>query len=349
MVTSVRKRYGYAAPPLTVSLLLTERCNLHCHMCPHGEGTVASPGALSNPDMLSVDLADRLFRDLEPFGTEIGLMGGEPLLHKDCMEIIRLSRKRNLKTHLVTNGTLLKRDAAALLETGVNVINLSLDGPEAIHDQVRGQKKSYKLAIDGVRTLKEASERSGLPLPEFHVFCVITGENHSHLLEFLEELIPYHPSVVQLNHLRFFTPRDVEEHRRAFQSLFGEHNDDPAGYQKDLSQVGVDVVVLKQQLNAIRCRDWPFNLVLNPGYPDEELDNYYYQSLYERSVLRTCHAIWTFACVGPSGEVYPCYKYICGNLKEQSFLSIWNGPRWRRFRREIDKVERLPGCHRCCF
>ncbi len=349
MFSNVRRKYGYADPPLAISILLTERCNLHCHMCPHGEGTVSAPGGRSNPDMIDFDLVEKTLRELAPYGTEVGLMGGEPTLHPQCVDIIKSASSKGLRTNLVTNGTLLKKYAEDIVGSGLTSINLSLDGPEEVHDTVRGQKTSYKRAIDGVKAIREAAQNGAGPDPELHIFCVITGENHRNLLEFVEEVTPLRPSHVQLNHLRFFTSAEVREHKRVFQELFNRDNDDPAGYVKEIDEHGIDVDVVRDQLGKIRNREWPFMLLINPGHSDAELDAYYKNNLYERTALRTCHAVYTYACIGPSGEVYPCLKNNCGYLTEKPFLAIWNGPRWRNFRRQMDRIERLPACHRCCF
>lgn len=348
-VNSVRRKYGYADPPLAVSFLLTERCNLSCHMCPHGEGTVAQPGPMTNGGMIDLGLVKKLLDEVAQHRPEIGIMGGEPTLHPDCLEIIREARNRDLQTNLVTNGTLLKKLAEGLVESGVNAINLSLDGPPDVHNQVRGQRSSYERAVEGIRACREAARRGLGPEPEVHIFCVIQPDNHANLIDFLEDLVPLKPTHVQLNHLRFFTPTEVAEHSRVFEEHFGTPNDEPAGYQKELAEVDVDATVLRQQLRGAIDRQWPFQLLINPAHDVSELEAYYNTSLYERTELRTCHAVWTYACVGPTGEVYPCLKHVCGNLTEQPFLSIWNGPRWRKFRRELSRIERLPACHRCCF
>ena len=176
MLNSVRRKYGYADPPLAISFLLTERCNLHCHMCPHGEGTVAQPGPLTNGGMVDIELVRTLLDEVAPHNPEIGIMGGEPTLHPKCLEIVREARARKLRTNLVTNGTLLKKTAKDLVSAGINAINVSLDGPADIHNRIRGQKSTYERAIEGIEACREAS-RSGVgPDPEIHIFFVIQRE-----------------------------------------------------------------------------------------------------------------------------------------------------------------------------
>ena len=57
---------------------------------------------------------------------------------------------------MTTNATLLKRRLKLVLDSPLTVINVSLDGPQAIHDDIRG-KGVYKIAMDGVAALRKAS------------------------------------------------------------------------------------------------------------------------------------------------------------------------------------------------
>lgn len=346
---SIRKRLGYASPPKAITLYLTERCNLHCHMCPHGEGSETAPGPRTQAGAISLDLVDRLLDQMERYRPEIALMGGEPTLHPQCAEAIRRIRQRGFRVNMVTNGTLLEKRAEELIRAGLQTINLSLDGPAEVHDVIRGRAGTFDRAVRGLQACREAESRGVGPSPEFHIFCAITGENHARLVELLEELAPFAPTHVQLNHLRFFTAAETVRHSEAFEERLGQPNDEPEGYQKEIEEVGIDPQVLREQLRTIQDRSWPFQVGVNPAHDENVFDRYYTEPFFERTALLACEAIWTLAMVSPLGEVYPCLHHVCGNLNEQSFMSIWNGPAWRTFRCEISQRGRLPACHRCCY
>jgi radical SAM protein with 4Fe4S-binding SPASM domain len=55
----------------------------------------------------------------------------------------------------------------------------------------------------------------------------------------------------------------------------------------------------------------------------------------------------SYAFVDPRGRLYPCLTLDMGNVFEAPFLDVWNGPRFRAFRRLIRREKRLPLCHRC--
>jgi len=61
--------------------------------------------------------------------------GGEPLLYRELEDYLKLAKNLGLRTKIHTNGTLLK--SCNFLDY-IDIINLPLDGPEKIHDRMRG-------------------------------------------------------------------------------------------------------------------------------------------------------------------------------------------------------------------
>jgi len=85
---------------------------------------------LKKSEILSYEELERIARVAVNIGIEqIRLTGGEPLVRRDVPDFIRQLRKieglRSLS--LTTNGILLKQQAAALADAGLNRINVSLD------------------------------------------------------------------------------------------------------------------------------------------------------------------------------------------------------------------------------
>jgi len=116
--------FGRRLTYLRVSV--TDRCNLRCFYClpadaefPFGDRAFLSPAEIERMVGALVRLGIRRVR----------LTGGEPLVRKDILEIVRrvkaLPGVENLA--LSTNGTELPRLAPALVEAGVDRVNISLD------------------------------------------------------------------------------------------------------------------------------------------------------------------------------------------------------------------------------
>ena len=130
--------FGRAIRYLRVSV--TDRCDLRCVYC-MGEDMAFLPKA----DILSLEELDRLASRFVALGTEkIRLTGGEPLVRRNVMDLVR-RLGRHVETGalqeltLTTNGTQLAKFAGELAAAGVSRINVSLDTlqPDRFRDITR--------------------------------------------------------------------------------------------------------------------------------------------------------------------------------------------------------------------
>lgn len=149
--------------PVQCSLYVTDRCNLDCAYCTEYDNTRPHP-----------KLADirRWLDHIARLGTvRVALVGGEPMMHPDIVEIVRHAREVGLATSLTTNGFLLTADRVARLEdAGLEVMQMSIDRmtPSAI---TRKSLKSVAKKIDLVAA-------SGISLHITGVICADTiGES----------------------------------------------------------------------------------------------------------------------------------------------------------------------------
>ena len=167
---------GWSPFPVGVVFVLTMRCNLRCEMCPQVEGRqhgTTPELTLEQLKMVVDDLAGS-FRP-KPF---IHLIGGEPLLRRDILELVEYIRQLKFNCSLTTNGLLLKRHADELVRLGVNRVHVSIDGPREVHDHERGVPGAFDLATAGIRALVAARAKSqGRETPVITVNTVITGNN----------------------------------------------------------------------------------------------------------------------------------------------------------------------------
>ncbi len=86
------------------------------------------------------------------------LTGGEPLLRRDLLEIIRHARGRGLWVVVGTNGVKITEHLARVLgEAGVRGFALSLDAlDEERHDAFRRVRGAFRNTVEGARILREA-------------------------------------------------------------------------------------------------------------------------------------------------------------------------------------------------
>ena len=80
---------GYSAPPETISLFLTYKCNLTCYMCGQWGDNGAFKEFNNNTlrEQLSFDEIKKLIDHLSPYKPNITLFGGEPMMYKDWTDV----------------------------------------------------------------------------------------------------------------------------------------------------------------------------------------------------------------------------------------------------------------------
>ncbi len=120
----LRDAHGRAIADLRVSV--TDRCNFRCQYCMPADGLPW----LERDEILRFEEIERLVRLMVSLGIEdVRLTGGEPLVRRDFPSLVGMlapiAGLRDLS--LTTNGYLLERDAEALVDGGIDRVNVSID------------------------------------------------------------------------------------------------------------------------------------------------------------------------------------------------------------------------------
>ncbi|SVD67418.1 uncharacterized protein METZ01_LOCUS420272, partial [marine metagenome] len=118
----------FSRPINYLRVSVTDRCDLRCVYCMKENMTF-----LPKNEILTFEEIERLCDNFIEMGVnKIRLTGGEPLVRKDILKLIKQLNLKKNKTNLkeitlTTNGTLLAKYAKDLKENGINRINVSLD------------------------------------------------------------------------------------------------------------------------------------------------------------------------------------------------------------------------------
>lgn len=160
-------------------LNITENCNIRCIHCGVVDDTTKN-GGLKKEKIF--EIIDELSED---DGSALAISGGEPLLHKDCLEIIKYASGK-IKTSLSTNATLIDEKIAQTFSFLNIDLQISLDGyDDATHDRVRG-KGTFNRALNGLRLFQKHKAGGRITL-----FTTVMKHNISHISEiigFAEEM-----------------------------------------------------------------------------------------------------------------------------------------------------------------
>jgi GTP 3',8-cyclase len=158
MVASpLRDGHGRLIGDLRVSV--TDRCNFRCQYCMPAEGLPW----LDRTEVLTFEEIERIVRLLVPLGVRsIRLTGGEPLVRRELPELVRMLREiEGLEDlSLTTNGYLLEGMAAALVDAGLERINVSLDSLSRDRFFQMTRRDSLPQVIRGLETLERFPQLS---------------------------------------------------------------------------------------------------------------------------------------------------------------------------------------------
>jgi len=141
-----------ASAPRSLSFLITKWCNLACLHCYNDSGA-SLPDELSTAERL--ELADYLGR----WGVRVvTLTGGEPLLNRDAVPVMRILASHGVLMKVSTNGWRITEPVLDLVrDRAIFQVNVSLDGAKAeTHDSYRQRKGSYARVMTSLAALQNS-------------------------------------------------------------------------------------------------------------------------------------------------------------------------------------------------
>lgn len=164
---------------------VTDRCNLKCTYC-----MPESPLHVEREEVLSFEEIDRLVGVAVSLGwRKVRLTGGEPLVRKDCVELVRLLARRKRtgngnRLHelvMTSNAILLGRFAGRLAEAGLDRVNVSLDTLIAERFRLITGYDKHTEVMDGI----EAAVETGLTPVKINT-VLIRGSTEDEFLDFVD-------------------------------------------------------------------------------------------------------------------------------------------------------------------
>ena len=357
---------GYSLPPKSICLILTERCNLKCIMCDIGQGNAQLSSHETFPLVESIKKGTEMMSvsDWKAFINDVAgkrweplllLTGTEPLFYPNVLELVEYIISKDLRVHITTNGTLLYQYVDQLVDLckkpdSVN-ITISIDGIGEIHDKIRGVKGTFDKAIAGLKKITERKKEGGKNWPAVNITYTISNFNYRHMREFIQWFRNENLDIesVTFSHLWFKDEAIVSEHNKKYGDLFPVKKENIAGL--DISEIDMDFVYNELQAVKKIYAELPFAIFEHPRLAFEEAKKYYSKTT-ELVFYDKCLAPWRNVSVTPRGEVIispMCFDYSIGNVKKDSFVSVWNDTPLKDFRRRLRKVGTYPACTRCCM
>lgn len=279
---------------------ITWRCNercVHCYLDHDGKG-----------EMTTDEIKDVL-RQLADCGTFfLSISGGEPLLRRDCFEILEFARALRFNVKLKTNAVMIgPKEAARIRKLGIEQVQISMYShrPE-VHDGITKLPGSLRRTTEAIKHLKANGVKVSIT-----------------------------------NVLMKFNSRDTKGVKRMADELGVSFVVDPTitpmlNGDRSILSLGITHAELEEILHDEEFGGDPEDCLPVSSHDDDILDGY------------SCSAGHTLAYISPFGDVYPCVQFPmpCGSVRKQSFREIWyDSPAFTELRSV--RVRDLHTCSHC--
>ena len=343
---------GYASrPPQQISVKITNACNLRCKTCGQwGEtGYNFERSSAELKQLVPVDRYLQLADSMKPHKPIYYIWGGEPFLYSGLFEFTDRIKQNNSLLSVVTNATYLDDRAKDVVEQKWDALMFSLDGPEAVHDEIRGKKGTFQKVGEGIDRVQRYKRDNKSRLPWVMALVTVSVDNAAWLDKIFEAGEELGVDCMIIYYSWFTTEEIGNAHTKIFEKKLGIT---PTKWQGYLFDHNVDTEALTASLERINNRKWKFEHLFIPNLHKPEDLAEYYTNPGNFFGYGPCISPWFVTEVMPNGDVAPCRDYpdyITGNLMEASIFEIWNGERYKKFRLALkDSGGTFPICSRCC-
>ena len=307
--------------PANITVSVSYKCNSRCKTC--------NVWQLPNDD-LTLDEWDRVFESLGRAPYWFTFSGGEPTWRPDLPEMVE-SAYRHCRPGIInipTNGILdrvipgrIERVLQVAPESEV-VVNLSIDGYGAKHDEVRGVPNNWRRAMSTYRQFKELKKQySNLTLGIHTVLSNFNIDSFPELCEFVQK---------ELKPDSYIT--EIAEERVELDTV-------GMGITPTAEKYEVAIDVLLESLRGQRL----------DGVAEvaQAFRRRYYElvkrTLREQRQVIPCMAGVASAQIAPNGDVWTCCirAQSVGNLREHDydFGTVWRSAEAGELRRSIKAGE----------
>ncbi|MDZ7620405.1 MAG: radical SAM protein [Patescibacteria group bacterium] len=340
---------GEAKAPRRVDLELTFACNARCQMCPlygqHVGAGASRPVKPSRADELTTAELESILEQCGQLGVQhVTFTGGEPLVRNDLAHLVAHARSHGMRTGVISNGGLLTQPRAeSLMAAGLNELHISLDGPQDIHDMVRRVPGLFAKVDANVLALRAMQQASGATEPLVTVGCTVSALNQ----ECLAAMVPIASrwqAPLYFAPVFYCTPGQDD----ATHAMFPGEEAKPEDWKLPADLLRVDARLIANGLKAAHAAGRRLGVTVcsqMSGYRD--IHKWFADPAYAHN--NKCFYPWYATRVNPYGQVYPCsILTVMGDLRQQSLASIWNGDKYKEFRRRLRKAGLFPKCAKCC-
>jgi len=319
-----RSNFGRNARPFKLTLIVTWTCDARCRMC--------NIWRRPKDGVMTLEEVDRFF-EKHPWFSWVNVSGGEIWTRPDASDLFATIVARSKDLFLLDFPT--TGQATDKIVPGVErilatklpklLVTVSLDGPPATHDDVRGRKGAFDNAMATFAALRKLRSK------RFDVFLGMTlsSFNQGRIFETFDAV----KSVVPDAELRELHVNVAQESAHYYQNAGMGRTESAA-----TKELAAFVERRGKRLHPVAYLERRYQTLV-PGF------------LESGKTPLPCKALASSVFVDARWNVYPCSMYDAplGNLRENGFdlAAIWDGDQAVKLQGEISK-SKCPNCWTPC-
>ncbi|GAB4032443.1 MAG: hypothetical protein Fur0012_10980 [Elusimicrobiota bacterium] len=159
------------------------KCNLKCQNCQVWKEDYRKLRGEEKDLLREVEVFSLHNQLVEAGIKRISYIGGEPFLEKNIFSRAENAISLGLYVSAVTNGSVLETsELEKISERGLfYALVFSIDGPQNIHDFIRGRKGAFAAAMHSLKTLQKIKSREKARFPKIYIYCTVSSLNYKYL------------------------------------------------------------------------------------------------------------------------------------------------------------------------
>lgn len=316
------KQKNHSKPELVIAEI-TQKCNLDCIMCYNKD--------VEKKEVLTTSELKNFIDQLKEVGCMVlSLTGGEPLLRKDTLKLVRYAQSLGIKCVIYTNGTLLDKYAKHIIKSGLSKLFISLDShDEKKFEEIRGQKKIFSKVIKGIKKMVKLKKELRSPM-EIRTAAVIIKQNVEELLELVDfsrklgvDGITFKP--ITISTVKFSISED---------SMFRNNLKKKTEFWPTSEQLPL-LNIIFDKLSEIHEQE---GFVWETRYYFETLKKYFENPSNKYIDIR-CKKGYNYFVLDKDGYVLPCWGFRPRdnwNIRVNQVKDIWNSKKYMDIRRMME-------------
>lgn len=336
---SYNNKLGRAFIPLRYFFELTYLCNLNCPYCYIGEER--------KKDELTTSEWFKII-DQIPFYSFVTLVGGEPLLRKDFVQILEKTAEKTFgKLNVVTNGVLINDEMIdAFIRTKMMLLSVSLDGYGENHDKSREKEGIFETIISNLDNLNSKKKKNSTPMVDIKTIVL---ENN------LDDLPKLYKLCDEMN-FDFLSIAFLRNNNLKQNSILRETFGEEFYTQKYPIKPYFDIEHFKEVYREIEelSKKSKVQIRFAPKFSNkytlEQIEKFfnYDKDMPIHDIYQRCIYPFSNMMINPQGDVYPCLSLKIGNIREKSLKEVFNEPKYCCFRKNLKASGVFEACQMCC-